>query len=134
MMLHSFEPALSVVDPAGDACEPMFLERRGGVRVKLVRNVKVHEPTTGRHLAARTRDISATGMRLEMPLTNAIREGEHVTVYLGSLSEVGLVKTRRPTLAARVVWVKRDANRLVRPILTAGVEFVADSDAQVNVA
>jgi c-di-GMP-binding flagellar brake protein YcgR len=113
--------------------EPMFLERRRGVRVKLARPVRVHEPTTGKHLAARTRDISASGMKLEMPLTQAIQPGEHLTLTLGTLAGAGIVKSTKPTITARVVWVKRDG-RMVRPMLTAGVEFCSDSDAQVNVA
>jgi c-di-GMP-binding flagellar brake protein YcgR len=131
--LPGSDAALLDGDAYAEGYEPMFLERRRGVRVKLARPVRVHEPTTGKHLAARTRDISAVGMRLEMPLTNAIQPGEHLTLTLGTLAGVGLVKSTKSTITARVIWVKRDG-RMVRPMLTAGVEFCSDSDAQVNVA
>jgi c-di-GMP-binding flagellar brake protein YcgR len=127
MMLTTYDTTAPESAIAGEFNDSMYLERRKGVRVKIARPVRIHEPITGRHMAGRTRDISASGLRIEMPITNAIRVGETISVVLGTLSN------RKPTISARVVWIKRDA-KLVRPMLTAGVEFTVEPDAQVAVA
>jgi c-di-GMP-binding flagellar brake protein YcgR len=133
MMLTTYDTTAPESAIAGEFNDSMYLERRKGVRVKIARPVRIHEPITGRHMAGRTRDISASGLRIEMPITNAIRVGETISVVLGTLSNSGLIRNRKPTISARVVWIKRDA-KLVRPMLTAGVEFTVEPDAQVAVA
>jgi len=110
-----------------------FERRRGGGRVRIARPVRVVEPHGGRHLAGRSRDVSASGMRVELPFTNAVEAGDTVSVHVGTLAGAGPLRGHRSTLEARVVWVRRDT-RMLRPLVTAGLEFVMGWDARYNVA
>ena len=120
--------------PAHDGyADSMVLERRLGSRVKIARPIKVVDLANGRHIAGRSRDVSSTGMRLEIPTTNGIRPGDTVHVDVGMLSGLGPLAGRPRVIPARVVWVNRQT-KMLRPLLTAGVEFAPEFDALVNVA
>jgi PilZ domain len=116
-----------------DALDSFVIERRAGARVKIARPIKVIELGTGRHFAGRSRDVSAAGMRLEIPVSNSVREGDTIQVDVGSLSGIGPLAYRPRIIPARIVWVRRE-QKLLRPLLTAGVEFAVDHDAMINVA
>lgn len=121
-----FEDAIGLSDS-------MVFERRSATRVKISRPVRVIDLTIGRHAAGRSRDVSATGMKLEIPVTNAIREGDTIHVDVGTLAGIGPLAGRPHVIPARVIWIRRE-HKLLRPLLTAGVEFSLELDAMINVA
>lgn len=116
-----------------DADDTMVIERRYGSRVKIARPIKVVDLANGRHIAGRSRDVSSSGMRLEIPMTNGLKVGDAVHVDVGMLSGIGPLTGRPRVIPARVVWLQRQT-KMLRPLLTAGVEFAPDYDALVNVA
>lgn len=119
-----------------ESCEwqdSLEIERRRGVRVRIVRPVRVFEPESGRTLAAKTRDISSSGAKLEMPIAAGMQPGQVVEIDVGAFNGLGSLTHRRQHLSAKIVWVSRDS-RLVRPMLTAGLEFCVELDAAVRVA
>ena len=135
---------IAAADFSADAChndalglppmpERMILERRTGSRVKIARPIRVVELSTGRHIAGRSRDVSSTGMKIEIHASDHVREGDIVRVDVGTLSGIGPLLTRPRIIPARVVWIRRE-NKLLRPLITAGVEFEIEREALVNVA
>ena len=124
-------PNLQFVDD--DACDRLTLERRRGSRVKLVRPVVVIESSNGRQVSASTCDISNCGLRLKMPAAVLLRPGDQILVHVANLVESGLLHARRQILPARIVWTRRE-NKMVRPMVTFGLEFIADRNAKSNVA
>src|SRR5687767_10551213 len=66
-----------------EAHDDATAERRRGLRVRENRPVKVYEPAAGRYFGGQTEDISATGLRVELPLWTPVRQGAIVTVYVG---------------------------------------------------
>lgn len=120
-------------DEALDLSDSMVLERRGATRIRISRPVRVIDLSICRHAAGRSRDISATGMRVEIPATNAIQVGDTIHVDVGTLSGAGPLAGRPRVIPGRIVWIQREA-KMVRPMLTAGVEFEVDQDAMMNVA
>lgn len=113
--------------------ERMIFERRTGSRVKIARPIRVVELSTGRHIAGRSRDVSSTGMKIEIHASDHVREGDTVRVDVGTLSGIGPLLTRPRVIPARVVWIHRE-QKLLRPLITAGVEFEIEREALVNVA
>ncbi len=113
--------------------QSMSIDRRRGSRIKLARPIKIVVLGSGRHMAGRSRDVSSTGMKLEVPMSNSIIEGQTIHVHVGSLAGMGPLANRCSVIPARVVWVRRES-KLVRPMLTAGVEFEPELDAMINVA
>ena len=107
-------------------------ERRRGLRIRQARPVKVYEPTTSRYFGGQTGDISATGLRVELPAYAPVRVGEVLSIHVG-LSESGqTLAHRRQMIPARVVWVNRA--RRVDAKLEAGVEFLASIAAHLDAA
>lgn len=121
------------VDEAIGLTDRMVIERRSATRVRISRPVKVINLSVGRHAAGRSRDVSATGMKIEIPVTNSIREGDTIHVDVGTLAGIGPLVGRPHLIPARVVWIERE-HKLLRPMLTAGVEFALELDAMINVA
>lgn len=113
--------------------ERMVIERRCSTRIRISRPVKVIDLSIGRHAAGRSRDISSSGMKVEIPATNYIHEGDTVHIDVGTMGGVGPLAGRSRVIAARVVWIRRES-KLVRPLLTAGIEFALEHDAMINVA
>ena len=110
------------------------LERRRGLRIAQARPVKVFEPMTSRYFGGETQDISATGLRLELPLSMAVRPGKLVTIHVG-LSESGqALANRRNMIPARIVWVSRPKEDTGAKTLSAGIEFMASISAQLDAA
>lgn len=113
--------------------ERMILERRVDSRVKIARPIRVVEFSTGRHIAGRSRDVSASGMKIEIHVSEHVHEGDTVRIDVGTLSGIGPLINRPRVIPARVVWIRRE-QKLLRPLITAGVEFEVERDVLFNVA
>src|SRR5438128_2832030 len=58
-------------------------ERRRGLRIRQNRPIKIFEPTTHKYFGGQTQDVSATGLRIELPLATPVRPGKLVNVHVG---------------------------------------------------
>ena len=107
-------------------------ERRRGLRVRQARPIKLYEPAGAKYFGGVTEDISATGLRIELPAWAPIRTGETLNIHVG-LNRLGqTLANRRSMIPARVVWVNRTAHK--RATLEAGVEFLNNIAAHVHAA
>jgi hypothetical protein len=111
------------------------MERRRGLRINQARPIKVFEPTASRYYGGQTQDISATGLRLELPLSMPVRPGKLLTIHVG-LNESGqALANRRNMIPARVVWVSRPRTGDTQATtMSAGIEFLASISAQLDAA
>ena len=110
-------------------------ERRRGLRVRQNRPVKIYEPVGARYFGGQTEDISATGLRIELPAFATVREGETLSIHVGLNHKGESLANRRQMLQARVVWVRRSRSRGSRPgTLEAGVEFLTGISALLDAA
>src|SRR5688572_3731481 len=108
-------------------------ERRRGLRIRQCRPVKMYEPRTSRYFPGRTADISATGIRLKLPLSVPIIPGSMVSLHIGVKSSSDSLGSRRHMLDARVVWTRRDPSD-PQGQLVAGLELLAAAAIQVSAA
>jgi hypothetical protein len=108
-------------------------ERRRGLRVRQHRPIKIFEPVTHKYFGGQTEDVSATGLRVELPLSTPVRPGHIVNVHVGLNYRGEALANRRSMIPARVVWVGRRAD-LARGHLTAGVEFISSTAAHLDAA
>src|SRR3954470_12417771 len=82
-------------------------ERRRGLRIRQQRPIKIFEPTTHKYFGGQTHDVSATGLRIELPLATPGGVGRIVNIHVG-LSERGeTLANRRQMIPAKIVWVDR---------------------------
>jgi c-di-GMP-binding flagellar brake protein YcgR len=109
------------------------LERRRGLRINQARPIKVFEPTSSRYYGGQTEDISATGLRIELPRSVALTAGKVLSVHVGLSSSGESLANRRQMIPARVIWVRRNNNEN-KPRLTAGLEFLANITAHLDAA
>lgn len=124
-MLLLSEPDQRVSGGGRAVAREAVTERRRGFRIRQNRPVKVYEPTTSRYFGGQTEDVSATGLRVELPAYAPVREGDVLNIHVGLNQHAGqTLAHRRQMVPARVVWVARDALRLDAK-LEAGVEFLA---------
>ena len=109
------------------------VERRRGLRIRQNRPIKVLEPTSARFFGGQTADVSATGLRIELPVAAPVRPGKVLSIHVG-LSVAGeSLANRRQMIPAKVVWVDRShGGRTGR--LTAGIEFCATTAAHLDAA
>jgi PilZ domain-containing protein len=107
-------------------------ERRRGLRIRQHRPVKVYEPGAGRYFGGQTEDISATGLRLELPAWVPVRIGATLSVHVGLSRHGETLANRRQMIPARVVWVNRSGGR--SGLLEAGVEFLSSIAAHLDAA
>ncbi len=108
-------------------------ERRRGLRIPQKRPIKVFEPTLSRYFGGATADISATGLRIELPAATPLRNGKMVSVHVG-LNDMGsALANRRQMIPARIVWIDR-SNAAADGRVMAGVEFLATISAQMDAA
>ena|SRR5687767_7411257 len=129
LLTHSSAEAAAVAGmntAAGDA------ERRRGLRIRQRRPVKLFEPAARRYHGGRTEDISAAGLRVELPLWAAVQPGDEVAVHVGLNRKGESLAHRRQMMTARVVWVNRTPGRQAR--LEAGLEFLASIAAHLDAA
>jgi hypothetical protein len=108
-------------------------ERRRGLRVRQSRPIKIFEPTTHKYFGGQTRDVSATGLRIELPLATPLRPGRVVNVHVGLSDRGEALANRRQMIPAKVVWIDRPAD-LARGRCTAGIEFISSTAAQLDAA
>lgn len=101
-------------------------DRRRGLRIAQVRPVKVFDPASSRYVGGQTQDVSASGLRIELPIGSPILPGRLVHVHVGvSAGPEGLVQ-RRGMMPARVVWIDRSRGGVN---MTAGVQIVSHAEA-----
>lgn len=93
------------------------LERRRGLRIKQERAVKLYEPRTARYYPGQTADISASGLRLSLPLSTPIIAGNTLSLHIASNCSFA---SRRQMVEARVIWMRRESSELV-----AGLELLS---------
>ena len=108
-------------------------ERRRGLRVRQQRPVKIYEPAGARYFGGQTEDISATGLRIELPAFATVREGQTLCVHVGLSSTGQSLANRRQMIPARVVWVNRAGPHRCGT-LEAGVEFLSSIAARLDAA
>jgi hypothetical protein len=106
------------------------VERRRGLRIHQARPVKVFEHAASRYFGGQTHDISATGLRLELPSSAAIRPDKLLSIHVGLSEQGSTLANRRQMIPARVVWV----NRTPDGKLMTGVEFLASIAAHLDAA
>jgi hypothetical protein len=130
MMLMTAHPELMEADDA--LLDDDSLDRRRGLRVREQRPVKIFGFGTGRYYGGQTEDISATGLRIELPATAPLRTGETLNVHVGLNGRGDPLANRRHMVPARVVWVRRAAGRHTH--MEVGVEFLNNITARLGAA
>jgi hypothetical protein len=103
-------------------------ERRRGLRIRQSRPVKVLDMLGGRFFGGQTRDVSATGLRLELPSDARLHVGATLHIHVGATAAGDALPNRRSVLPVRVVWVR--PGRGLEQTLTAGVELATTIGAQ----
>jgi hypothetical protein len=126
MTLMLSEPMIDEAEEIGSR------ERRRGLRIRQDRPVKIFEPMGARYFGGRTEDISATGLRIELPAFAPVQEGQTLNIHVGLNHAGQSLANRRQMMSARVVWVNRDPRR--DGTLEAGVEFITSITAQLDAA
>jgi len=114
--------------PGGDESD-----RRRGLRIQQLRPIKIYEPTSNRFVGGQTLDISATGLRIELPASTPVREGSPVHIHVGLNQHGQSLANRRQMMQARIVWVDRDWN-IRHPRLTCGIELQPTIAAHLDAA
>ena len=113
--------------------EAVPAERRRGLRIRQSRPVKVLEPLSARYIGGQTRDVSSTGLRIELPASTAIRAGSTLSIHVGANEHGQTLANRRSMIPARIVWIDRRIED-GQGTLTAGVEFVSSIAAHLDAA
>ena len=115
------------------ATGPRPAERRRGLRVRQHRPVKIFAPAAARYFGGQTEDVSATGLRVELPAYAPVREGDSLCVHVGLSKQGNSLANRKQMVPVRVVWINRSGPH--RPgVLEAGVEFVTAIAARLDAA
>ena len=70
-------------------------ERRRGLRIRQARPIRVYEPAGSRYFGGQTEDISATGLRIELPATTPLHPGKVISVHVGLNREGSILPNRR---------------------------------------
>ena len=108
-------------------------ERRRGLRIRQQRPIKIFEPTTHKYFGGQTHDVSATGLRIELPLATPVGPGHVVNIHVGLSDRGESLANRRQMIPAKIVWVDRKPDfRTGR--LTAGIEFISSIAAHLDAA
>lgn len=122
-----------MTEPAGVCGGEANVERRRGLRIRQNRPVKVYEPTTSRYFGGQTGDVSATGLRVELPAFAPVQVGETLNIHVGLDPSGQTLANRKAMIPARVVWIRRTPRR-TSGTLEAGVEFLASIAAHLDAA
>ena len=107
-------------------------ERRRGLRVRQQRPVKVYDHGASRYFGGQTEDVSATGLRIELPAWAPVRAGEVLSIHVGLSHRGETLANRRQMMPARVVWVNRRPGR--QGVVEAGIEFLSSIAARLHAA
>ena len=96
-------------------------ERRRGLRIAQARPVKIFEHASNRYFPGQTMDVSATGLRIELPVSSPVRAGKLLSIHVG-LSHAGeTLANRRQMIPARVIWIDRTPHYLKDYLRANGV-------------
>jgi len=125
MMLVETEEQNSTSEESGS-------ERRRGLRIHQNRPIKVFEASSARYLGGQTEDISATGLRIELPASAPVMPGKILSIHVGLSASGQSLANRRQMIPSRVIWVKRSGGS--SPKMIAGVEFLASIAAHLDAA
>ena len=106
-------------------------ERRRGLRIRQARPIKVYEPSGAKYFGGVTGDISATGLRIELPASTNVHPGKVISVHVGLNRAGSILPNRRQMMPARVVWFDRT---FARGYAVIGVEFLANIAAHLDAA
>jgi hypothetical protein len=117
----------------GTGPQPGTRERRRGLRIRQQRPVKVFDGHSARYMGGQTRDVSTTGMRLELPLSAPVVPGKVVSVHVGMSEQGSTLASRKRMMPVRVVWIDRTPDAESGRLL-AGVEFLSSIAAHVDAA
>jgi hypothetical protein len=120
------------IGTVGESHDEMGAERRRGLRIQQNRPIKVLDTMAGRFFGGQTRDVSATGLKIELPLHATVRKGETLSIHVGLSRSGEALANRRQMIPARVVWVDRSGADT--KMMTAGVEFSTTIGAQLDAA
>ena|SRR5438270_481758 len=136
MLLWSESRATETTDAmlAGTGEPAAAAERRRGLRVRQNRPIKVYEPASRRYFGGQTEDLSATGLRVELPAATPIAEGRLLTVHVGLSSRGEALANRRQMMPARVVWVRRGSPERAGSRMLVGLELVSSVAAHLHAA
>lgn len=109
------------------------VERRRGLRIRQQRPVKIFASAAARYFGGQTEDISATGLRIELPSYAPVQPGDTLNIHVG-LNGIGQsLANRRQMIPARVVWVNRQDRRIAGR-LEVGIEFLTSIAARLDAA
>jgi hypothetical protein len=106
-------------------------ERRRGLRIRQARPIRVYEPAGSRYFGGQTEDISATGLRIELPISAHVHPGKVISVHVGLNRDGSILPNRRQMMPARVVWVDRS---FTCDYAIVGVEFLTNIAAHLDAA
>jgi hypothetical protein len=123
-----------VMHQSTDAYESIEItnsERRRGLRIRQARPIRVYEPAGTRYFGGQTEDISATGLRIELPASANVHPGKVISVHVGLNPGGSILPNRRQMMPARVVWVDRS---FTRDYAVIGIEFLASIAAHLDAA
>ena len=124
----------STYKPAFDQPVELSLpERRRGLRIRRDHPVKIFAPSANRYIPGHTQDISATGLRLELPASAPVVPGKEISVHVGLDPAGSSFAHRRRMLPARIVWIDRRSEGSSSR-LTAGIEFVSTIAVHLDAA
>ncbi len=112
---------------------PAMTERRRGLRIRQCRPIKVYEPRTARYFPGRTADISATGLRVKLPLSVPLIPGSILSLHIGTDKAGNTLAPRCHMTDARVIWTRRDSASPLGQLL-AGLELLSTAAIQVEAA
>jgi hypothetical protein len=124
---------LTLANQSGTDAAAAGAERRRGLRIRQCRPVKVYEPRASRYYPGRTADISATGLRLTLPLAVPIVPGSTISLHIGLDRAGDMLATRRHMIDAKVVWTSRDVSDPHGHLLV-GLELLSTAAIQVDAA
>jgi hypothetical protein len=106
-------------------------ERRRGLRIRQARPIRVYEPSGARYFGGQTEDISATGLRIELPASVQLHPGKVVSIHVGMNRDGSILPNRKHMMPARVVWIDR---AIAAEFAVVGVEFMASIAAHLDAA
>ena len=104
-------------------------ERRRGLRIAQARPVKIFEHASSRYFPGETKDVSATGLRIELPISAPVRAGKLLSIHVGLSRSGEVLANRRAMIPAKVIWIDRSTRTM-----TAGIEFLASTAAHLDAA
>ena len=124
------EPFTADVEDAAATATAKATERRRGLRIRQARPIKLYEPAGARYFGGQTEDISATGLRIELPASAPVVPGNVVNVHVGLNHDGHALANRKSMIPAKIVWIDRSD----RTRVTAGIEFIASIAAHLDAA